>query len=185
MKDLEIENKMPTAITPESNEKEIKKEDIDLLLDNVSNGYLSLAGLLISRMEILEILAPVVDPQLLSNLEAKCSGLTVNMQSLEKDLDELKSEREAIENLLNLKNSSDEDIVKKAELELLPKFESLIYRTGDISKAIESLSEYYFINIQATIDSLESNARQKHTELNEALNASSKAKEGEVDGNKQ
>ena len=106
MQDLEnIKTEVPTAITPENNSKEIKKEDLDLLLDNVSTGYLSLAGLLISRMEVLEILTPVVDPVLLKTLEEKCTGLTLNMRQLEDDLDALKADSEKIDELLEIKKS--------------------------------------------------------------------------------
>lgn len=166
MQELEnIETKVPTAITPENNEKEIKKEDIDLLLKNASDGYVSLASLVISRMEKLDILAPVVDPELMSDLEKKCEGLTVNMQKLEEDLDSLKTESEKITELLYNKDAADEDSAKKIDLELLPRFEALVYKTGDVHKGLETLSEYYFINIQAVVDSLESNARKKHEEL--------------------
>ena len=163
------ETRVPTAITPENNEKVISKEDINLLLDNVSTGYLSLAGLLISRMEVLEILTPVIDQTLLATLEKKCSGLTVNMEKLEEELNFLKADSEAIDKLLDLKNNGNEDDAKRADLELIPRFETLIYRTGDIQKGLESLSEYYFINIQSVVDSLESNARQKHKALSETL----------------
>lgn len=160
----------PTNITEKDNQKEINKNDIDVLLDNASNAYISLASLLVSRMETLEILSPVVDQELLKKLEIKCAGLTKNLQKLEEDLIELKTDSESISKLLFIKeNSENEDEVKKADLELLPKFEALIYRTGDISKGIDSLSEYYFINIQAVVDSLESNAREKHKKLAETL----------------
>jgi len=166
MQDLEnIETKAPTAITPENNEKEIKKEDIDLLLDNASEGYISLATLVISRMEKLDILSPVVDPVLLSELEKKCEGLTINMQKLEEDLNILKSESEKVAELLKNKVDANEEDIKKIDLELLPRFETLVYKTGDVHKGIETLSEYYFINIQAIVDSLESNAIKKHDEL--------------------
>lgn len=181
MQDLEnIKTEVPTAITPENNSKEIKKEDLDLLLDNVSTGYLSLAGLLISRMEVLEILTPVVDPVLLKTLEEKCTGLTLNMRKLEDDLDILKTESEKIDELLKVKESGDGDAVKKAELELIPRFETLIYRTGDINNGLESLSEYYFVNIQAVVDSLESNAREKHKKLSDTLDKLNSEKDEEL-----
>lgn len=181
MQDLEnIKTEVPTAITPENNNKEIKKEDLDLLLDNVSAGYLSLAGLLISRMEVLEILIPVVDPVLLKTLEEKCTGLALNMRKLEDDLDALKADSEKIDELLEVKKSGNEEAIKKADLELIPKFETLIYRTGDISKGLESLSEYYFVNIQAVVDSLESNAREEHKKLSDTLDKLNSEKDEEL-----
>jgi hypothetical protein len=70
------------------------------------------------------------------------------------------------------------------DLKLIPRFESLIYKVGGLTKELEALSEYYLTNLKAPIDSLEFNAKKKHEELSE-IAASEESKKEEESNNEQ
>lgn len=187
MPENEIEKQNHTLISENNTEKVISKEDLDKALFNTSEAYTSLAELLVDRMEKLDILTPVVEKNLMNDLTKKIQGLSVNLLAVEKDLNELKTISEKVEDLLKKKDSEDELVVKQAELELLPNFEEFLVKTGLVSNSIEALSEYYFTHIQAVVDSLESNAIKKHDELSkiipvETTDELTKDTEGEVNG---
>lgn len=193
MPENEIEKQNHTLISENNTEKVISKEDLDKALFNTSEAYTSLAELLVDRMEKLDILTPVVEKNLMNDLTKKIQGLSVNLLAVEKDLNELKTISEKVEDLLKKKDSEDELVVKQAELELLPNFEEFLVKTGLVSSSIEALSEYYFTHIQAVVDSLESNAIKKHNELSkiipvettdatETTDELTKDTEGEVNG---
>ena len=169
MPENEIEKQNHTLISENNTEKVISKEDLDKALFNTSEAYTSLAELLVDRMEKLDILTPVVEKNLINDLTKKIQGLSVNLLAIEKDLDELKTISEKVEDLLKKRDSEDELVVKQAELELLPNFEEFLVKTGLVSNSIEALSEYYFTHIQAVVDSLESNAIKKHDELSKII----------------
>lgn len=190
MPNNEIEKQNHTLISENNTEKMISKEDLDKALLNTSEAYTSLAELLVSRMEKLDILTPVVEENLMNDLTKKIQGLSVNILAIEKDLEELKTISEKVEDLLKKRDSEDELVVKQAELELLPNFEEFLIKTGLVSNSIESLSEYYFTHIQAVVDSLESNVIKKHDELSkivpvetvETTDELTKETEGEANG---
>lgn len=190
MPNNEIEKQNYTPISENNTEKVVSKEDLDKALFNTSEAYTSLAELLVSRMEKLDILTPVVEENLMNDLTKKIQGLSVNILAIEQDLNELKTISEKVEDLLKKRDSEDELVAKQAELELLPNFEDFLIKTGLVSNSIESLSEYYFTHIQAVVDSLESNAIKKHDELSkiipvetvDATGELTKETEGEANG---
>ena len=161
--ELEISNQL--EITPDNRDKEIKSEDLNMLINAASNMYTGLAISIVDSLERLEIISPVVNKETLMSLEKKANGLSVNL---------LKKEKDALEEI------DQRDI----DLKLIPRFESLIYKVGGLTKELEALSEYYLTNLKAPIDSLEFNAKKKHEELSEAA-ASEESKKEEESNNEQ
>jgi hypothetical protein len=180
--ELEISNQL--EITPDNRDKEIKSEDLNMLINAASSMYTGLAISIVDSLERLEIISPVVNKETLMSLEKKANGLSVNLLKLEEATLEVKTDNEAIEKLLKEKDTLEEIDQRDIDLKLIPRFESLIYKVGGLTKELEALSEYYLTNLKAPIDSLELNAKKKHEELSE-IAASEESKKEEESNNEQ
>ena len=180
--ELEISNQL--EITPDNRDKEIKSEDLNMLINAASSMYTGLAISIVDSLERLEIISPVVNKETLMSLEKKANGLSVNLLKLEEATLEVKTDNEEIEKLLKEKDTLDEIGQRDIDLKLIPRFESIIYKVGGLTKELEALSEYYLTNLKAPIDSLEFNAKKKHEELAEAA-ASEESKKEEESNNEQ
>ena len=75
--ELEISNQL--EITPDNRDKEIKSEDLNMLINAASNMYTGLAISIVDSLERLEIISPVVNKETLMSLEKKANGLSVNL----------------------------------------------------------------------------------------------------------
>ena len=61
--ELEISNQL--EITPDNRDKEIKSEDLNMLINAASNMYTGLAISIVDSLERLEIISPVVNKETL------------------------------------------------------------------------------------------------------------------------
>ena len=61
--ELEISNQL--EITPDNRDKEIKSEDLNMLINAASNMYTGLAISIVDTLERLEIISPVVNKETL------------------------------------------------------------------------------------------------------------------------